>query len=61
MPSALGEAYRLLRTVEHRVQMVDDAQTHLLPLDRDALDGVARLHGLADGDELIELAAAARR
>ena len=27
--------------------MVDDAQTHLLPLDRDALDCVAKLHGLA--------------
>jgi len=52
---ALSEAYRLLRTVEHRAQMVEDAQTHLLPLDRDALDGVARLHGLPCGDALIEL------
>lgn len=52
---ALSRAYRLLRTIEHRAQMVDDAQTHLLPLDSDALDGVARLHGLASGDELIEL------
>ena len=33
--------------------MVDDAQTHLLPIDRDALDGVAKLHGLATSDELI--------
>ena len=52
---ALADAYRLLRTVEHRVQMVDDAQTHLLPLDRTALDGVAKLHGVEDGDQLIEL------
>ena len=51
--SALSEAYTLLRTVEHRVQMIDDAQTHLLPLDHDALDCVAKLHGLAAGDELI--------
>jgi [glutamine synthetase] adenylyltransferase / [glutamine synthetase]-adenylyl-L-tyrosine phosphorylase len=51
--SALSEAYILLRTIEHRVQMVEDAQTHLLPLDRDALDSVAKLHGLASGDELI--------
>lgn len=51
----LSEAYRLFRTIEHRAQMINDAQTHLLPLDRDALDGVARLHGLASGDELIEL------
>ena len=52
---ALSEAYRLLRTIEHRAQMVEDAQTHLLPLDREALDGVARLHGMATGDDLIEL------
>ena len=53
--AVLADAYRLLRTIEHRVQMIEDAQTHLLPLDRDALDGVARLHGLGTGDELIEL------
>jgi glutamate-ammonia-ligase adenylyltransferase len=52
---ALSEAYRLLRTIEHRAQMVDDAQTHLLPLDGEALDGVARLHGLGSGGELINL------
>ncbi|HEX5238809.1 MAG TPA: bifunctional [glutamine synthetase] adenylyltransferase/[glutamine synthetase]-adenylyl-L-tyrosine phosphorylase [Sphingomicrobium sp.] len=49
----LASAYRVLRTVEHRVQMVDDAQTHLLPLDARALDNLARLHGLADGDALL--------
>jgi glutamate-ammonia-ligase adenylyltransferase len=32
--------YRFLRRVEHRLQMVDDAQIHRLPADR---DGVARL------------------
>ena len=52
---ALSQAYRLFRTIEHRAQMVDDAQTHLLPLDREALDGVARLHGLGSGEELIDL------
>jgi glutamate-ammonia-ligase adenylyltransferase len=51
----LASAYRLLRTVEHRVQMVDDAQTHLLPADSAALDNVAELHGLSDGAELIDL------
>src|SRR5436305_3597342 len=50
----LAEAYRLLRTIEHRVQMVEDAQTHLLPLDEQALDNVARLHGLSNGGALIE-------
>jgi glutamate-ammonia-ligase adenylyltransferase len=51
----LAEAYRLLRTIEHRVQMVRDAQTHLLPADREALDNVARLHGLEDGEALLRL------
>jgi [glutamine synthetase] adenylyltransferase / [glutamine synthetase]-adenylyl-L-tyrosine phosphorylase len=49
----LADAYRLLRTVEHRVQMVEDAQTHLLPAEAEALDNVARLHGLANGSELL--------
>jgi glutamate-ammonia-ligase adenylyltransferase len=51
----LASAYRLLRTVEHRVQMVDDAQTHLLPQSAEALDNVAKLHGLENGTELLEL------
>jgi glutamate-ammonia-ligase adenylyltransferase len=50
----LGGAYRLLRTVEHRVQMVDDAQTHLLPAERAALDNVASLDGCASGEALLE-------
>lgn len=51
----LCDAYRLLRTVEHRLQMVDDRQTHSLPADPAALDNVARLHGLADGAALLDL------
>ena len=51
----LASAYRLLRTVEHRLQMVDDRQTHALPADREALDNVAGLHGLESGDALIAL------
>jgi glutamate-ammonia-ligase adenylyltransferase len=51
----LAQTYRLLRTIEHRAQMVDDAQTHLLPLAPSALDNVAQLHGLGSGDELIAL------
>ena len=51
----LGDAYRLLRTVEHRLQMVDDQQTHVLPRDAAALDNVARLHGLDGGGDLLEL------
>ena len=51
----LIEAYRLFRTVEHRLQMVDDRQTHTLPADLAALDNVARLHGLEDGAQLLDL------
>jgi [glutamine synthetase] adenylyltransferase / [glutamine synthetase]-adenylyl-L-tyrosine phosphorylase len=51
----LEGAYRLLRTIEHRVQMVEDAQTHMLPLRSDELDNVARLHGLESGPELLRL------
>lgn len=50
----LGESYRLLRTIEHRVQMIEDAQTHLLPADEAALDNVAHLDGLRDGGELLD-------
>jgi glutamate-ammonia-ligase adenylyltransferase len=49
----LADAYRLLRTIEHRTQMVADAQTHLLPRDRSALDNVAQLHGLPSGETLL--------
>ena len=49
----LAGHYRILRTFEHRLQMVDDQQTHSLPTDRDALDNVAQLHGLADGTAMI--------
>ncbi|WP_114953270.1 bifunctional [glutamine synthetase] adenylyltransferase/[glutamine synthetase]-adenylyl-L-tyrosine phosphorylase [Sphingosinicella terrae] len=53
--AALGDAYRLLRTIEHRLQMVEDRQTHELPRNPEALDTVARLHGLADGEGLVDL------
>jgi len=49
----LAQAYRLLRTVEHRLQMVEDQQTHRLPADANALDNVAQLGGYSDGDALI--------
>ena len=55
--AALTEAYTLLRTIEHRVQMIDDRQTHALPAAGEPLDRVARLHGLADGAALLELLA----
>ncbi len=51
--SVLGESYDRLRVIEHRLQMVRDQQTHTLPADPAALDGVARLDGLADGVALL--------
>lgn len=51
----LDEAYVLFRTIEHRLQMVDDRQTHELPADGAALANVARLHGLETGGALLDL------
>lgn len=50
----LADAYRLFRTVEHRLQMIEDQQTHSLPEDAAALDEVARLDGREDGAALLE-------
>ncbi|MEP5937798.1 MAG: bifunctional [glutamate--ammonia ligase]-adenylyl-L-tyrosine phosphorylase/[glutamate--ammonia-ligase] adenylyltransferase [Erythrobacter sp.] len=50
--SALGDAYDRLRVIEHRLQMVNDRQTHALP-SGDALDSVARLDGLDNGAALV--------
>jgi [glutamine synthetase] adenylyltransferase / [glutamine synthetase]-adenylyl-L-tyrosine phosphorylase len=52
---ALDMAYELLRTIEHRLQMIDDRQTHSLPENDEELDRAARLHGLKDGAALIAL------
>ncbi len=49
----LAEAYRRLRTVEHRIQMIDDQQTHRLPLDTTSIAAVAALDGLPDSDALL--------
>jgi glutamate-ammonia-ligase adenylyltransferase len=54
----LGTSYDRLRTIEHRLQMVQDQQTHALPAQADALDNVARLDGLADGRALVDEVAA---
>lgn len=50
----LAGAYRRYRTIEHRLQMVDDQQTHTLPKDGAALDNVAGLHGLESGAALLD-------
>ncbi|KQN71048.1 bifunctional [glutamine synthetase] adenylyltransferase/[glutamine synthetase]-adenylyl-L-tyrosine phosphorylase [Sphingomonas sp. Leaf62] len=53
----MAGGYTLFRTIEHRLQMVDDRQTHSLPDQIDALDRVARLHGVDDGQVLLDLMA----
>ncbi|MEZ0243212.1 MAG: glutamine-synthetase adenylyltransferase, partial [Sphingomonas sp.] len=50
----LTAAYTQFRTIEHRLQMIDDRQTHSLPNDAEALERVAALHGEGDGAALIE-------
>jgi glutamate-ammonia-ligase adenylyltransferase len=47
----MADSYRFLRTVEHRLQMIDDQQTHTLPKTPDGLDHVARFTGFADPHE----------
>jgi glutamate-ammonia-ligase adenylyltransferase len=49
----LGESYDRLRTLEHRLQMVGDQQTHALPGDWAAIEEVARLEGAPDVDTLL--------
>jgi glutamate-ammonia-ligase adenylyltransferase len=52
----LKEAYRFLRMLEHRLQMVNDEQTHVLPADERAFLALARFCGFenaADFDAAI--------
>jgi len=48
----LSEAYSFLRNLEHRIQYLDDAQTHRLPLPGPDLDCIAVNMGLSTGSEL---------
>lgn len=49
---ALADAYRFLRTLEHRLQIVRDLQTHDLPEDRNARRVIARSLGF-DGAQAL--------
>ncbi|MEY3984842.1 MAG: hypothetical protein RLZ59_287 [Pseudomonadota bacterium] len=53
----LADAYRLYRRIEHRLQMVDDQQTHSLPRQSEPLSTVAALDGVGDGAALLDLLA----
>ncbi len=46
----LSEAYRFLRRLEHRLQMIADEQTHALPEDPDALERFAFFFGYGSRD-----------
>lgn len=48
----LSAALELLRRVEHRVQMLDDHQTHTIPADAESRARVARSLGFASAAEL---------
>ncbi len=47
---ALSRAYVFFREIEHRIQMLEDAQTHQVPADADARARVAALAGFASLD-----------
>jgi len=49
----LKEAYLFLRMVEHRLQMIDDAQTHELPKETEELKRVAAFTGFDTPDALL--------
>ena len=46
--SAMSDAYRLLRTIEHRLQLVDEQQVHTMPDSATEIDRLARVMGLID-------------
>jgi len=49
----LASAYRFLRKLEHRLQYLDDAQTHMLPDNRDDQHRIALSMGFAHYDALL--------
>ena len=53
--SQLGQAYTFLRRVEHRIQFLDDQQTHRLPDADEDLGWIARSLGLQCNAEVCEL------
>jgi glutamate-ammonia-ligase adenylyltransferase len=58
--SRLASAYGFFRNIEHRLQLVDDRQTHILPTDPEALAELARklpsanIGGQPSGEQLIQ-------
>ena len=50
-PTDSTDAYRFLRTVEHRIQLYDEQQTHVIPSDEHARIRLARVLGYRDSPE----------
>ncbi len=50
----LSECYRVLRRIEHRLQMINDEQTHTLPADDAGLLRVARFSGYEDRESFAD-------
>jgi glutamate-ammonia-ligase adenylyltransferase len=50
----LKAGYRFMRSIEHRIQMVNDEQTHVLPQDGQAFESLARLSGFASPQDFEE-------
>lgn len=57
----LSEAYTFLRTVEHRIQVVQERQTHNLPTDEMEFERLARRCGFIDGTEFRQVLESYRR
>lgn len=51
--AALADAYRFLRTLEHRLQIVHDLQTHEIPADTASRTVLARSLGMEGGEQLL--------
>ena len=54
--AVLAEHYRFLRTVEHRLQLVEYEQTHAVPTSVTARQRLARVLGFTDGPEASAMA-----
>lgn len=48
--AALDAAYRFLRTVEHRLQIENEAQTHTIPENQESVSRLSRSLGFANSD-----------
>lgn len=52
--SAFGEQYRILRLLEHRLQLHDLTRTHLMPRDDEGMRRLARATALADSASALQ-------